>query len=207
MKVKHGFNKARDVERVLRMLDKFESSQTKATKAKNFVRQEARYARITDVLDPGPAVSKNKEGMGIAVKWDEDLFDWVDITENPALYDNDLFMSADATIFSARNISSKSAMAVNDIVFLQYYPALSETSDWLVVETGGGSRAYVVITSVTDAANYIGDVIVGPNDPTILTADVEIKVQGATANEFEVGYSNFSDVVNEIHYLNGGLLG
>ena len=72
---------------------------------------------------------------------------------------------------------------------------------------GGGSRAYVVITAVTDAANYTGNVITSPDDPTIITAGVAIKVQGATANEFEVGYSNFADVVDDVYYLGGGLLG
>lgn len=72
---------------------------------------------------------------------------------------------------------------------------------------GGGSRAYVVITAVTDAANYVGDVIAGPDDPTIITADVAIKVKNATANEFAIGYPNFADVVGDVYWLDGFVLG
>tara|TARA_R110002167_G_scaffold256475_1_gene462849 strand:+ start:1991 stop:2332 length:342 start_codon:yes stop_codon:yes gene_type:complete len=72
---------------------------------------------------------------------------------------------------------------------------------------GSGSRAYVVITAVTDAANYVGDVITGPDDATIITGGVAIKVKGATANAFEVGYPNFADVVGDVYYLDGSVLG
>lgn len=71
----------------------------------------------------------------------------------------------------------------------------------------GGTRSYVIITAVTDPANYIGNVITSPEDPTVVTADVAIKVSGATANEFEIGYSNFADKSGDIYYLSGGLLG
>lgn len=73
---------------------------------------------------------------------------------------------------------------------------------------GGGTRAYVVITNNDDGpAEYVGDVINGPDDPTVKTADVVIKVSGATANDFEVGYSNFADKSGDVFYLSGGLLG
>ena len=207
MNTVHGFNQKRDVQRTLRMLDKWEASQAKTSHSKNFVRQEARYARITSVIDAGDPDTKDKEAFGVAVKWDAATFNWVDITENPTTYDNDAYISASATMFAAKNISSKSVMAVNDIVFLQYYPALSDTSDWLVVETGGGGRAYVVITAVTDAANYVGDVITGPDDPTIITVGVAIKVKNATSNEFNIGYDDFADVIGEIYWLDGDVLG
>ena len=72
---------------------------------------------------------------------------------------------------------------------------------------GGGSRAYVVITAVTDAANYVGDVITSPDDPTVITADVAIKVKDATANEFAIGYDNFADNVDDTYWLDGFVLG
>jgi hypothetical protein len=72
---------------------------------------------------------------------------------------------------------------------------------------GGGSRSYVVITAVTDAANYVGNVITSPDDSTVIDTGVAIKVNGATANSFEVGYENFADNVDDVYYLDGSLLG
>ena len=71
---------------------------------------------------------------------------------------------------------------------------------------GGGVRAYVEITTVTDAENYKGDVLEGPGSSTVVTAGVTIKVQGAEENPLSIGYSNFADKVDDIYYLNADLL-
>jgi len=71
---------------------------------------------------------------------------------------------------------------------------------------GGGVRAYVVITAVTDAANYVGNVLKGPGQTTIVTTGVSISVFGATENPLPVGYTNFADKVEDVYYLNGDLL-
>ena len=42
---------------------------------------------------------------------------------------------------------------------------------------------------------------------TVIDTDVTIKVKGATANSFEVGYANFADNVDDVYYLDGSLLG
>jgi len=72
---------------------------------------------------------------------------------------------------------------------------------------GGSSRAYVKITGVTDAANYIGVLLTGPEDDTVIKEDIVIRVKGATTNEFAVDYPAFADVVDDIYYLDGTLLG
>jgi hypothetical protein len=71
---------------------------------------------------------------------------------------------------------------------------------------GGAERPYVVITSVTDAANYVGDVLTSPADPTVVKSAVTIKVKGALSNPFNIGYESFSDLVDDIYYLDGLLL-
>lgn len=207
MSTVYGFSNKRDVKRLLAMADKFERSQTNSKQSRNLVRQEARYAKITAVLDPGPPANKDKEGMGVAVKWDATSFDWVPITENPALYDATLLDSDGATVFMTTNITSPSAMAVDDIVKLEHYPHLSETSDWLVVETGGGGRAYVIITAVTSPTAYVGNVLKGPDDATVKETGVDIKVKNATANEFNIGYDTFADEVDGTFWIDGDLLG
>ena len=74
--------------------------------------------------------------------------------------------------------------------------------------TGAGSvRSYVVITTIIDAENYTGDVVVGPEDLTVTTANVSIKVVNATTNPYQIGYSAFSDVVENTYYIDGNLLG
>ena len=72
---------------------------------------------------------------------------------------------------------------------------------------GGGSRSYVIITAVTDAANYTGNVITSPDDPTIIDTGIAIKVSGAGSNPFEVGYAAFMDSVDDVYYADGFLLG
>lgn len=72
---------------------------------------------------------------------------------------------------------------------------------------GGASRSYVIITSVTDAANYVGNVLTSPADPTVVKTGVTIQVAGAVANPFRVDYPAFADLVDDIYYLEGDLLG
>ena len=85
---------------------------------------------------------------------------------------------------------------------------MSETSDWLVVEGGGGAeRPFIIITSVIDAANYIGNVLTSPDDPAVLKTGVIIKVPGATSNDYSVGATGFCDLVDDVYYLSGGGLG
>lgn len=215
MSTVYGFSNKRDVKRLLAMADKFERSQTNSKQSRNLVRQEARYAKITAVLDPGPPANKDKEGMGVAVKWDAETFDWVTITENPALYDAILLDSEGVTIFMTTNITSPSAMAVDDIVLLQHYPHLSETSDWLVVETGGGTagtRVFIIVTAVISAAEYTGNVVTSPDDSTIVDTAVTIKIYGGLFNALEVGYAAFADATVDTegvktYYFDGAVLG
>lgn len=86
-------------------------------------------------------------------------------------------------------------------------------SKWIahVGGAGGGGRSWVIITSVTDAANYIGNVLSGPSG-TVSKEGVDIRVFNATANEFSEGYANFADKGtdsegNEAYYLDGAILG
>jgi hypothetical protein len=73
---------------------------------------------------------------------------------------------------------------------------------------GGGSvRSYVKITAVTDPENYTGDILNGPDDETIKETGVSIKVKGATANAYIVGYTAFADKSGDVYYLDGFLLG
>ena len=76
-----------------------------------------------------------------------------------------------------------------------------------VSKGGGASRSYVVITSVTDAANYVGNVLTSPADSTVLKSGVTIQVAGAVANPFIIGYTAFADLIDDIYYLEGDLLG
>ena len=75
----------------------------------------------------------------------------------------------------------------------------------------GGARPFVVITAVTDAENYVGNVVTSPTDPKILETAVAIKSDGATANEFAVGYDSFADPTEDAgvttYWLDGRLLG
>ena len=73
---------------------------------------------------------------------------------------------------------------------------------------GGGSvRSYVRITAVIDPENYTGDILNGPDDTTEKETGITIKVKGATANAYSIGYSNFADKSGDVYYLDGSLLG
>lgn len=73
---------------------------------------------------------------------------------------------------------------------------------------GGAERPYIIITEVTDPANYVGNVLGGPADlGTIVEEDVAIQIIDATANELVIGFKSFSDVVDDVYYLEGALLG
>lgn len=169
------------------------------------VKQDATYAKITElVITSGD--DKGKEAKGVEVIFDGVTFDYIAITEDPIVYNNDASLEDDATVFSTTNITSKTAMAVDDIVKIAHYPNLSDTSDWLVEETGGSARAYVVITAVTSASVYVGNVLKGPGQATITSTGVAIQVFGAEENPLSIGYPNFADLVDGVYYLNGDLL-
>jgi hypothetical protein len=77
---------------------------------------------------------------------------------------------------------------------------------------GAGSvRSWVVITGVTDAANYTGDVYDFPEGEAVEN-NVIIQVLGATQNPFQTGYGSFADKStnaqgDEIYFIDGYLLG
>ena len=77
---------------------------------------------------------------------------------------------------------------------------------------GGGSvREYVTITSVIDAANYIGDVYDRPGGEVVDTG-ASIQVLDAVSNEYEEGYSAFADKStdsngDDVYFIDGYLLG
>lgn len=204
----YGFNHEKDVNRVLTMLDNFERSKGKSVISPSSVRQEARYAKVLTLIDDSEGEDAGKEATAIEVAWVKDGFGFIEVSDNPVKYDNDLLEGEEATVFSTNNIVSQSAMAVDDIVLLQKYPGIKENAGWLVVEaTGGGSRSYIEITSVTDAANYIGIVLNNPIDLETIKSGVAISVPGAITNEFQVGYRDFADLSNGIYYPDGTLLG
>lgn len=210
----YGFNHEKDIDRVLRMLDSFERSKGRSVISPSSVRQEARYAKILTLISkPENDPNKDKEATGVEVVWDALSFSFTEVSKDPVEYNNELFEGDAATVFSASNIVSKSKMKKDDIVLLQKYPHLSDTSDWLVVETGSfGSRVWVEITEVTDAANYIGNSLKGPGGD-LIEEEVTIQVLNATENAFEEGYSNFADFTEDeesgdrTYYLDGYLLG
>lgn len=198
----YAFNNESDFNRTTAAVKIVEKIHSTGMQAPTHVKQDATYAKITELVSG----SDDKEAKGAEVFFDGSTKDFSLISTDPIIYDNDASLEDGATVFSTTNISSKTAMAVDDIVKIAHYPNLSETSDWLVEETGGGVRAYVVITTATDAEHYIGNVLKGPGQTTIVKTDVEIQVFGAAENKLSVGYTNFADKVEDVYYLNGDLL-
>ena len=72
---------------------------------------------------------------------------------------------------------------------------------------GGAERPFVVITSVIDAATYVGNVLDNPTDLNVTLTDVSILVTGATSNDYSIGATGFCDFVDDFYYLSGGVLG
>lgn len=192
MSTVYGFNKKEDLERVLRMVDNFEAGQSRSVISPSHVRQEAKYAKILTVFNnSGNAEHDNKEATGVEVIWDKTKFEFKVVDTNPVSYDNDALSSSDATVFSTNNITSKTAMAVDDIVLLQQYPHLSDTSGWLVVETGGGGGTEFGLCTITaTGANdkqFKVDVVLGnPNDNAAPVKGI-LFLNYATTNAVAIG--------------------
>lgn len=198
-----------DAELILKAAKAWALQQGKIVAKPGNVSRDAVYAKVLVPIETTEGEPDHKkEATAVEVVFDFNTYTFAVKATNPVRYENDNLDSADATIFDTTNISSKSALAAGQIVELQHYPNLSETSDWLVVEGGGGaSRSYVIVTSVTDVANYIGNVLTSPNDATVLETGVTIQVAGAVANPFKVDYDAFADKVDDIYFLEGDLLG
>lgn len=198
----------KDAELILKAAKAWQSSQGGFISKIGRVSRNGIYAKVLVPIETTEGATDNKkQATAIEVVFDFNTYTFIEVVTDPIRYENDNLDSAGRTVFDTTNISSKSALSENQIVELQHYPNLSETSDWLVVEGGGAERPYVIITSVVDAANYKGDVLGGPDDPTVKETGVNIKVPGATSNDFSVGYTAFSDLVSSVYYLDGFLLG
>lgn len=198
----------KDAELILKAAKAWQAQQTKILSKPGRVTRGSIYAKVVTPIETTEGATDNKkQATAIEVVFDFNTYAFIEVAIDPIRYDADNLDSAGATLFDTTNISSSSALSANQIVELQHYPNLSETSDWLVVEGGGAERPYVIITSVIDAENYKGNVLGGPDDPTVKETGVNIKVPGATSNDFSVGYTAFSDLVSSVYYLDGFLLG
>jgi len=215
----YTWDNQRDFNRANTAIKKSERLNSNASPTINRVSQVAIYAKITALVTTEVAEGEdadendNKEAKGIEVCFDSTSFNFIEVTQDPVIYDFDAQDSASATVFNLSNISSKSAMAIDDIVRIEPYANLSESSDWLVLETGETTRSYVVITEASeDPANYVGNVIGGPFDLAVKSEGVDIVVLNATANLFAVGYATFADVTTDSngvkkYVIDGFLLG
>ena len=200
----------KDAELILKAAKSWQSQQTNMLSKPGRVTRGSIYAKVVTPIETTEGEPDHKkQATAIEVVYDVATYSFVEVTVDPIRYENDNLDSAGATLFDTTNISSSSALTAGQIVELQHYPNLSETSDWLVVEGGGGgaSRSYVIVTSVTDVDNYIGNVLTSPNDATVLETGVTIQVAGAVANPFKVDYDAFADKVDDIYFLEGDLLG
>jgi hypothetical protein len=116
--------------------------------------------------------------------------------------------------FIAYEVGGTSGLSDADGAFVCFSTVATKNKSvlWNFRAGGGGSeRSYVVITSVESASSYIGDVITSPDDATVITEGVAIKVENALSNAFDVGYSNFADKTkdgsgNDVYYLAALLL-
>lgn len=195
--------------RLMRAVEKVETMLGGIEQQPNTGNNSLAYAKITEVIETENDDTTKKEAKGVEVVWDEAAFDWRELNEEegePYIYDNDLLNSSGATLFNRTNITSKTAMVQDKVYALQYYPNLSEDNEWLVVETGGAAREWVVITAVNSPSSYVGDVYDKPGG-SVKETGVDIGVFGASTNEYNVGYGAFADKSEDIYYIDGYLLG
>jgi len=154
----------------------------------------ARYAKITELIEGETKIAK-----GMAVKWDAETSDWVD-NEDGAVYDYDTLTGAGdsettVTIQYTNNITSPSDLNIDQIVRLQYYPGLSDTSQWLVLETGAGSSTTLLDIQSVDSETgiYTGAILDNPTDQNEIATDVLIKTLEGTSNtDALLGIQTFS---------------
>jgi hypothetical protein len=155
------------------------------------VMQTAIYAKITSLINTATEADEGKEAKGVEVVFNGSGYSFGEVSEDPLLYDADMLDSKDATVFTRNNISSKTAMAVDDIVKISHYPNLSETSDWLVEETGGAGNTALctVLSERADPNEFNVSVKVGnPNAAATGTLPTGILyLNYATTNALAVG--------------------
>lgn len=198
-----AFNSDEDFDRVMRAVRFFETQYRGMIQSNSAPDQTGIYAKVTELITD----TDDKEAKAVQVQFDDATKDFIAIDESPYIFDNTELDSAGATAFTTTNIVSKNAMAVDQVYLLQYYPYASETSDWLVVETGGGgARAYIEITEEVETAIYLGNILVGPEDSNILEEGVNIRAVGLVDNGLAVGDRAFVDKVGDIYYIQSVLL-
>ena len=139
-----------------------------------------RYAEITELIEGETKIAK-----GFALIWDEDTNDFIE-DEDGAIYDNDILEEGGSgvTVQNTNNITSPSDLSAGQIVRLEFYPGLSETSQWLVLETGGGAEATLidVIEYDEDTGVYTGNILDNPTDRNSTVEGVNIKTLDGTSN-------------------------
>lgn len=162
-----AFNSEKDLQRVFDTVRAFEAQKRLRENTKGNVSQAGIFVKITELV----ADSDDKEAKATEVIWNAITKAYEAPEKDPIIYDSDLLDSAGATVFNTSNITANSAMAVNDIKMIISYPNASETSDWLVVETGGGGSPIITlrINTKINGTNYGCDIVDNRRDKNITT--------------------------------------
>lgn len=165
----YAFNSENDLKRVGAAVKVVEKINTGGGQGRTHVKQAAIYAKITSLVAVENEENAGKQAKGIEVFFDGETYTHVQVSTNPIVYDHDTALEDNADVFATSNITGKTAMTVGDVVKIAHYPNLSETSDWIVEETGGQSNfALCTITAQGDTnKQFRVDVKLGnPNTTT-----------------------------------------
>jgi len=156
--------------------------------------QGIQYAKVTALV----AGSDGKEFKGLEVVFDGATNTHVAPNGIAWVYDSDLLANDHTTT----NIRSSEAVAVDDIVEVAFYPDKSEVSQWIKAgQAGGDSNPFVIITTVTNRNDYIGNVIT-PTSATAIITGVTIKARDPDAGgSLKIGDDFFSNLVDGIYYI------
>jgi hypothetical protein len=161
-----AFNSEADLQRTFDAIRGFERRKALENASKPISSKAGIYVKITELISG----SDDKEAKAEEVEWDDATKAFITPANDPIQYDNDSLDSEGATIFTTTNVSAENALSVDDIKLIIPYPNASETSDWLVVETGGGSTLInAQIVSKLSGTQYTVDLLDNRRDKNITT--------------------------------------
>lgn len=167
----YAFDNESDFRRVGKAVKVVEKINTGGGQGRTHVKQDATYAKITELITADDDDNTGKQAKGVEVYFDGATFDYIQISTNPIIYDDDESLKPDADVFATTNITGKTAMAVGDVVKISHYPNLSETSDWLVEETGAGQSTFALCTITAEKSSSEFNVTVKLGNPNATSPD------------------------------------
>jgi len=159
------------------------------------------FVKVTTVLNDDENLKEDpsykREAEAVSVSFNASTYKW-DSTSTYIYKDADLESSEKKTVFYRSNISSENELELDKVYLVASYTNATETSDWVVIETGGGGSSPLVLLKSTSPSEvngeYLADIIADPIGQSVITSNVTVKAPQLKFGTLPLGGSEVTSI-------------